>query len=57
MSTFAGLDGCWYLTRQGTTGVVQESDEADQPFDAGGNDTSEGATAQPGDFDVAGNPR
>ena len=22
MSTFAGADGCWYLTRQGTTGIV-----------------------------------
>lgn len=22
MSTFTGLNGCWYLTRQGTTGLV-----------------------------------
>ena len=22
MTTFSGLNGCWYLTRQGTTGVV-----------------------------------
>jgi hypothetical protein len=24
MSTFAGLSGCWYLTRQGTSGIAAE---------------------------------
>jgi hypothetical protein len=25
MTTFNGLNGCWYLTKQGTTGVVPET--------------------------------
>lgn len=28
MSTFAGLNGCWYLTKQGTTGVAAEASPA-----------------------------
>jgi hypothetical protein len=24
MSTFSGLDGCWYLSMQGTTGIIPE---------------------------------
>ncbi len=27
-STFAGLNGCWYLTKQGTVGVVAEAAQA-----------------------------
>jgi len=26
-STFAGLNGCWYLTRQGTVGIREETAE------------------------------
>ena len=36
MSTFAGLNGTWYLTRQGTTGVVAEAAAA-RTHDAAGN--------------------
>ncbi len=40
MSTFAGLNGCWYLTKQGTVGVVAKA-EAEavhkQSHDSAGN--------------------
>jgi hypothetical protein len=36
MSTFAGLNGSWYLTRQGTTGVVAD-EPASRTHDAAGN--------------------
>ncbi len=31
MSTFAGLNGCWYLTKQGTTGVAVATAAAPSP--------------------------
>ena len=34
MSTFAGLNGCWYLVRQGTAGI--EAEAAVQEYDAAG---------------------
>ena len=40
MSTFAGSNGCWYLTKGGTTGIVAASAAASghrQPVDAAGN--------------------
>lgn len=30
MSTFAGLDGCWYLSKQGTTGIMPEGAAAEE---------------------------
>lgn len=39
-STFAGLNGCWYLTKQGTVGIVAETAAAPGPkqsHDAAGN--------------------
>jgi hypothetical protein len=36
MSTFAGLNGTWYLTRQGTVGVAGEA-AASRTHDAAGN--------------------
>jgi len=40
-STFAGLDGCWYLTREGTIGIrasaAPELVAAAAPHDAAGN--------------------
>ena len=39
MSTFAGLNGCWYLTKQGTTGIVAEAVGPKQSHDAAGNKT------------------
>jgi hypothetical protein len=39
-STFAGLNGCWYLTKQGTVGIVAEAAAAaKQSHDAAGNKT------------------
>ncbi len=35
MSTFQGMDGCWYLIKQGTTGLQFE--QAKPTFDASGN--------------------
>jgi hypothetical protein len=44
MSTFTGLNGCWYLTKQGTVGVAAEAAapevRAKQGYDAAGNKTS-----------------
>jgi hypothetical protein len=38
MSTFTGLNGCWYLTKQGTLGVVAAAKaEGKQTHDAAGN--------------------
>jgi class 3 adenylate cyclase len=39
MSTFAGLNGCWYLTKQGTSGIVAAAAaQAPRPsHDAAGN--------------------
>jgi hypothetical protein len=38
MSTFAGLNGCWYLTKAGTVGVVGAAAHAlHQTHDAAGN--------------------
>jgi hypothetical protein len=40
MTTFAGLNGCWYLTKQGTTGIVAATEAAPSPkqsHDAAGN--------------------
>jgi hypothetical protein len=41
MSTFGGLNGCWYLTKQGTVGILaqdaQEADRHQQSHDAAGN--------------------
>ena len=42
MSTFAGLNGCWYLTQQGTVGIVAATAAAagrKQTNDAAGNKT------------------
>ncbi len=36
MSTFGGLNGCWYLVQQGTVGVAADDDAAHH--DAAGND-------------------
>jgi hypothetical protein len=36
MSTFAGLSGAWYLTRQGVTGIEADA-AADRTHDAAGN--------------------
>jgi hypothetical protein len=37
-STFTGLNGCWYLTKQGTAGIVAEAAGASkQSHDAAGN--------------------
>ena len=38
MSTFDGLNGCWYLVRQGTVGVEPEADESEAIADAAGNE-------------------
>jgi hypothetical protein len=35
MSTFAGLNGCWYMARQGTVGLIAES-SAELDHDAAG---------------------
>ena len=45
MSTFSGLDGCWYLSKQGTTGLAPEQATAGQTgtIDVAGNRT--GATS------------
>ena len=40
MSTFAGSNGCWYITKQGTTGILEATAAAPGPqqsFDAAGN--------------------
>jgi hypothetical protein len=45
MSTFSGLDGFWYLSEQGTTGILpaETTDAAaKQPAAADGSPTSEG---------------
>jgi hypothetical protein len=38
MSTFGGLNGCWYLTQQGTVGIAaaEEAPQAKQSHDAAG---------------------
>jgi hypothetical protein len=40
-STFTGTNGCWYLTKQGTVGIMAAEAAAGpkQPFDAAGNKT------------------
>lgn len=58
MSTFTGSDGCWYLTRQGITGVVSEATtQVEQTLDVAGNvgATEQGAGSD--SLDAAGNPR
>jgi hypothetical protein len=45
MSTFSGLNGCWYLTQQGTVGILEAAEEAVAPearqsHDAAGNELS-----------------
>lgn len=43
MSTFSGLDGCWYLTAEGTTGILPEAavgGEVAQPAEADGSMTA-----------------
>jgi hypothetical protein len=40
MSTFGGINGCWYLTKQGTAGIAVAAAAAPshpQPYDASGN--------------------
>jgi hypothetical protein len=40
MSTFGGLNGCWYLTKEGTAGIVAATAAAPGPqpsHDAAGN--------------------
>jgi hypothetical protein len=40
MSTFEGLDGCWYLSKEGTTGILPEravTGAAAQPAGADGS--------------------
>jgi hypothetical protein len=40
MSTFTGSNGCWYLTKQGTVGIVAATAAAPghkQKYDAAGN--------------------
>jgi class 3 adenylate cyclase len=42
MSTFAGLNGCWYLTKEGTAGIAAATAAAPGPrpqYDAAGNKT------------------
>jgi len=58
MSTFGGLNGCWYLTKQGTTGVRVEAAAAQQGHDAAGTPVAmmEVAAAQQQNYDAAGNP-
>lgn len=61
MSTFTGLNGCWYLTKAGTTGVAFESAVAESEYDVSGNRIGATATAvmsagQEQRFDAAGNP-
>jgi hypothetical protein len=43
MSTFSGLDGCWHLSKQGTTGLAAVMAAASQPgpIDAAGNRSGE----------------
>jgi hypothetical protein len=33
-TTFGGLNGCWYLVKQGVTGLAAEESLGDQPYDA-----------------------
>jgi len=42
MSTFSGLDGCWYLSKQGTTGLMPEQVSVGRRglIDAAGNQVS-----------------
>jgi len=55
MSTFGGLNGCWYLTKQGTTGIAAEM--ALSSHDAAGNPVGAIVSAGPQQhFDAAGNP-
>lgn len=54
MSTFNGLDGCWYLTKKGTTGITLPAGRSE--YDAAGNLLAaavEAGTAQ--ELDIAGN--
>jgi hypothetical protein len=48
MSTFSGLDGAWYLSKQGTTGVVAALKSATEPgaADAAGIGRAAGKTAE-----------
>jgi hypothetical protein len=69
MSTFSGLHGCWYLTKEGTTGVAPEAEmssgsvagfegqKQQQQYDAAGNRTSMAPAELEGQrqFDAAGN--
>lgn len=38
MSTFGGLNGSWYLVRQGTVGIEAEAGDAEATADAAGNE-------------------
>ena len=37
MSTFAGMNGCWYLVKQGTAGLQPATGATAQSYDASGN--------------------
>jgi thermolysin metallopeptidase-like protein len=55
MSTFGGLDGCWYLTKQGTTGIALEA--GDSSHDVAGNPMGVTDRAhEPEELDASGNP-
>ncbi len=42
MTTFAGLDGCWYLSKQGMVGLTLSStDDAPATIDAAGTALAE----------------
>jgi Zn-dependent metalloprotease len=57
MSTFSGLNGCWYLTKAGTTGAtVVQAAIAEQSHDVAGNMTGAVPTGgQQQQIDAAGN--
>jgi Zn-dependent metalloprotease len=58
MSTFGGLNGCWYLTKQGTTGIAADTAATVQPsHDMAGNPVGMAVeTGQQNAYDAAGNP-
>jgi hypothetical protein len=61
MSTFSGLNGCWYLTKAGTTGVAFEQAATQSEYDVSGNRVGAAVAVMAGAgqdqrFDAAGNP-
>ncbi|HEY0689978.1 MAG TPA: hypothetical protein VGD71_13175 [Kribbella sp.] len=47
MSTFAGLDGCWYLSMQGTSGFLPEGALVEEVALPAGPDGSSRSVAEP----------